>query len=190
MPDLEGTDPGLFRVPALKTRHQPASLVPQQALLVERGRALPAPAPRVQEEEPLAILYTSGTMGKPQGVVLTHATLASQAVRLVQAWAWSADDRILNVLPLHHVHGVVNVVTCALWSGAACELAPRFDAAAVWQRLLAGGLTLFMAVPTIYTRLIAEWERGGPAERARMSEAARGLRLMGSGSAALPASPR
>ncbi len=39
-----------------------------------------------------------------------------------------------QVLPLHHVHGVVNVVTCALWAGAICEMMPKFDSAKVWKR--------------------------------------------------------
>jgi malonyl-CoA/methylmalonyl-CoA synthetase len=95
------------------------------------------------------------------------------------------------------VHGVVNVLTCALWSGATCELMPRFDADEVWRRLVAGAagaaggarsVTLFMAVPTIYARLITAWERASPSQQARMSEACRRLRLMVSGSAALPVS--
>ena len=92
------------------------------------------------------------------------------------------------MLPLHHVHGVVNVLTCALWAGARCELLPRFDADAVWARLLEGGPTLFMAVPTIYARLIAGWQAATPARRLEMTAACGRLRLMVSGSAALPVS--
>jgi malonyl-CoA/methylmalonyl-CoA synthetase len=157
--------------------------------LLRTGEARGAPErvlPGVTPERGAQVFYTSGTTARPKGVVLTHANLAAQVTSLVEAWAWTAEDRILNVLPLHHVHGVVNVVTCALWSGATCELPARFEAAAVWQRLMAGGLTLFMAVPTVYARLIAEWERAGASERSRMSDAARRLRLMVSGSAALP----
>ncbi len=159
--------------------------------LLESGdarAAAPGVVPRVAADRRAQVFYTSGTTGKPKGAVLTHANLAAQVGSLVEAWAWSAEDHILNVLPLHHVHGVVNVVACALWSGGTCELLPRFDAADVWRRLAAGGITLFMAVPTIYTRLIAAWERASAAERGRMSAAARGLRLMVSGSAALPVS--
>ena len=102
----------------------------------------------VQSSEAL-ILYTSGTTGSPKGVLLTHANLQAQIKSLVQAWSWSGEDRILNVLPLHHTHGIVNVSMCALWSGACCEILAPFDAGRVWQRLASGDLTLFMAVPTI-----------------------------------------
>ena len=66
------------------------------------------------------IVYTSGTTGKPKGVVTTHANIAAQVTSLVTAWEWRADDWIQLVLPLHHVHGIVNVLTCALWAGARC----------------------------------------------------------------------
>jgi malonyl-CoA/methylmalonyl-CoA synthetase len=132
------------------------------------------------------ILYTSGTTSKPKGVVTTHANIQAQVESLVSAWHWSANDHILHVLPLHHIHGVVNVLLCSLWSGAICEFLPRFDARQAWHRIAHGGLTLFMAVPTIYARLIAAWEQASPEEQRIWSTAAAGLRLMVSGSAALP----
>jgi malonyl-CoA/methylmalonyl-CoA synthetase len=134
------------------------------------------------------ILYTSGTTSRPKGVVTTHANIAAQIEALVGAWEWSHDDRILLCLPLHHVHGIINVVSCALWSGASCEMLPRFDANAVWDRLASGRITLFMAVPTIYVKLIAAWDAASPQHRAELSQASAKLRLMVSGSAALPVS--
>jgi malonyl-CoA/methylmalonyl-CoA synthetase len=107
---------------------------------------------------------------------------------LVEAWEWSADDAILLCLPLHHVHGIINVVSCALWSGATCHMLPRFDANAVWNRIAGGNLSLFMAVPTIYAKLTAAWESASPAHRADLTQACFKLRLMVSGSAALPVS--
>jgi malonyl-CoA/methylmalonyl-CoA synthetase len=148
----------------------------------EAGRDLP----EVGADRRAMVFSTSGTTGRPKGAVWTHRALAAQVQMLTRAWEWSGDDRILSVLPLHHVHGVINVLTTALWNGAGCELLPWFDAEATWRRLLSGELTLFMAVPTIYVKLIAAFERA-PADRRRaMSGAARSLRLMVSGSAALP----
>ena len=145
-----------------------------------------APLPSVAPGRRAMMVYTSGTTGRAKGVVTTHANIAAQIGSLAKAWAWSADDRILLVLPLHHVHGIINVVGCALWSGAACEALPKFDAKRTWDVIASGRLTLFMAVPTIYQRLIAAWE-AAPEERRRvLSEGCRRLRLMVSGSAALP----
>ncbi|HEX2189959.1 MAG TPA: acyl-CoA synthetase, partial [Longimicrobiaceae bacterium] len=148
--------------------------------------AAPGPLPVVEESRRAMMVYTSGTTGKPKGVVTTHTSLRAQVVALVEAWGWSADDRILLVLPLHHVHGIVNVLACALWAGATCEVLARFDADEVWERLGSGELTLFMAVPTVYRRLVAAWEEAGPERRERLSAGCAGMRLMVSGSAALP----
>lgn len=149
-------------------------------------QAGPASLPTLDETRGALMIYTSGTTGKPKGVLTTHSNLRAQVTSLVEAWEWGADDRTLLVLPLHHVHGIVNVLTCALWSGATCEVLPRFDAEATWRRIEEGHLTLFMVVPTIYARLIAVWEAASPERQQRMSEACRRMRLMVSGSAALP----
>jgi len=153
-----------------------------EALVAEPRASLPA----VPDDRRAMILYTSGTTGKPKGVVTTHGSLRAQVTSLVTAWEWSADDRILLVLPLHHVHGIVNVLSCALWSGARCDMLRQFDALETWARIARGDLTLFMAVPTIYHKLIAAWE-AAPSERRREWSAGCGrMRLMVSGSAALP----
>lgn len=144
------------------------------------------PLPEIVPGRGAMIIYTSGTTGKPKGVVITHENMAAQIESMVEAWGWTPEDRILEVLPLHHVHGVTNVISTAMWVGAVCEIFQEFNARKVWDRIVQGGLTLFMAVPTIYMKLIDAWEKSPPSERETMSAAARRLRLMVSGSAALP----
>ncbi len=144
------------------------------------------PLPADMIDRGATILYTSGTTGKPKGVVLSHRNIQAQVENLVEAWGWSEDDRILEILPLHHVHGLINIIACALWAGAVCEILPRFDAGRIWQRILSREITLLMAVPTIYVRLIRAWEEVEGELQAALSEAAGELRLMVSGSAALP----
>ncbi len=194
-PELDYTlaDSGAVAVvahPELAERVEPAARRRGTRLLVwtRSPSGATRELPNITPDRRAQIFYTSGTTGKPKGAVLTHGNLIAQVQSLVTAWEWSADDCVLGVLPLHHVHGVVNVLTCALWSGAACELTPRFDAGEVWRRLVAGGVTLFMAVPTVYARLITAWEGASPDDQARMSGACGGVRLMVSGSAALPVS--
>jgi malonyl-CoA/methylmalonyl-CoA synthetase len=153
------------------------------------GAVSEAPSlPSVAEDRRALMVYTSGTTGRPKGAVHTHATLRAQIESLAGAWEWSSRDRTLLVLPLHHVHGIVNVQLCALWSGARCDVLAHFDAEATWDRIVAGDLTLFMAVPTIYSRLIAAWEAAPEDRRAAMTAGCRRMRLMVSGSAALPVS--
>jgi len=142
--------------------------------------------PIVQEEGPSMILYTSGTTGRPKGVVLTHKNIRSQVESLTVAWGWDHDDHILLHLPLHHVHGIVNVLLSALWNGSTCEIFPQFNAVEVWERLSHRNITLYMAVPTIYRRLIEAWKRANSATRTAWASGAGACRLSVSGSAALP----
>ena len=142
--------------------------------------------PEVTLDRRAMILYTSGTTNLPKGVVTTHQNIQFQIETLVNAWEWEMDDHILNILPLHHVHGIINVLSCALWSGACCKFLPKFEAKQVWENLSSGQLTLFMAVPTIYFKLIAYWEVASETEKERLSKGVQALRLMVSGSAALP----
>ena len=52
--------------------------------------------------------------------------IRSQITALVKAWEWKAADYIIHCLPLHHVHGIVNVLLCPLWAGATCHMLPKF----------------------------------------------------------------
>lgn len=169
----------------------PIAAAPGIRALLSYGQLLACPPvemPDITSDRRAMILYTSGTTSRPKGVVTTHANIRAQVNSLVEAWEWSGDDCIVLCLPLHHVHGIINVVSCALGSGAICEMLPRFDANTVWERITGGGLTLFMAVPTVYVKLIAAWDASSAERRAAMSRACAGLRLMVSGSAALPVS--
>ena len=144
--------------------------------------------PELSDDNDAMIVYTSGTTGLPKGVVHTHRSLVAQCAAMVEAWAWTAADRIVCVLPLHHVHGLVNVTFTSLSVGATLETPGHFEALETWERLASGDITIFMAVPTIYSRLVRAWSDADDATKARWSEQAASLRLMVSGSAALPVS--
>ncbi len=134
------------------------------------------------------MLYTSGTTGKPKGVVHTHASLAAQISCLIEAWKWTEEDSILHFLPLHHTHGIINKLFCALWSGAHCEMMEKFDSKIVWKKIVTEKHSLFMAVPTVYSKLISYWEECDETSKKKYSDACSKFRLMVSGSAALPIS--
>ena len=139
-------------------------------------------------DRPALMIYTSGTTGRPKGVVHTHGSLAAMVDGMIGAWAWTPTDRTVLVLPLNHVHGLVNITLTALAVGATCEAPGAFDATHVWERLASGEVTVFMAVPTVYARLVAAWQAADASTQQRWSTGAAGLRLMVSGSAALPVS--
>ena len=144
--------------------------------------------PDISSSQRAMILYTSGTTGNPKGVVTTHDNIEAQITSLTSSWQWSKNDYILNVLPLHHVHGIVNVLSCALWSGACCQFLPKFDADEIFDIFCKNEVNVFMAVPTIYYKLIARWNELVVEDQKKITEALKKFRLMVSGSAALPVS--
>jgi malonyl-CoA/methylmalonyl-CoA synthetase len=148
----------------------------------------PAELPKIDMSRRAMILYTSGTTNLPKGVVTTHANLEAQISTLVAAWGWTSADHTLCILPLHHVHGIINLVSCALWSGAVCEFLPSFSVEKVFGLFAAGRLNVFMAVPTIYFKLIAHFESLDEGEQQQLTAVMKKFRLMVSGSAALPVS--
>ncbi len=117
-----------------------------------------------------------------------NTNLDAQISTLVTAWEWNFNDHILCVLPLHHVHGIVNVVCCAMWSGALCEFVQEFSAEEIFRLFQKGNINVFMAVPTIYYKLITYWESLPIQEQEIMTDAMSKFRLMVCGSAALPVS--
>jgi len=140
-------------------------------------------AARPQAGDPALQLYTSGTTGKPKGAVITHENLAMQQELLGEAWAWRPDDVLLHVLPLHHLHGLGIAMLSALGAGASVRFLP-FEARATWDAMAEA--TVFMGVPTVHAKLIAALDAADDATRARWTGSARALRLVTSGSAALP----
>ncbi|XP_019731989.1 acyl-CoA synthetase family member 3, mitochondrial [Hippocampus comes] len=144
------------------------------------------------KERPAMIIYTSGTTGRPKGVLHTHSSIQAMVQCLVSEWAWSQDDVILHTLPLHHVHGIVNKLLCPLWVGATCVMLPEFHPQKVWEMLLsskAPRVTVFMAVPTIYSKLIQYYDQHFTQPHVKdfvKAVCKERIRLMVSGSAALP----
>ncbi|XP_053575310.1 malonate--CoA ligase ACSF3, mitochondrial [Bombina bombina] len=144
------------------------------------------------KDRPAMIIYTSGTTGRPKGVLSTHNNIHAMVTALLNEWAWTKDDSILHVLPLHHVHGVVNKLLCPLWVGATCVMLPEFCPQKVWEYFLSRGnpsINVFMAVPTIYSKLIDYYELHFTSPHVQdfvRATCQANIRLMVSGSSALP----
>ncbi|KAJ4383989.1 hypothetical protein N0V86_000833 [Didymella sp. IMI 355093] len=144
------------------------------------------------------MLYTSGTTSRPKGVLLPQDVLTAQSQSLLKAWNYTAEDVLLHVLPLHHIHGTVNALLTPLFAGSTIEFQFPFNAQAAWERLAAPFLpnpdpakqpiTFLTVVPTIYTRFLSSHTSLAPELQAATKTALHpsNLRLNISGSAALP----
>jgi malonyl-CoA/methylmalonyl-CoA synthetase len=110
------------------------------------------------DDDVAAMLYTSGTTGKPKGAMLTTRNLRSNAESLTEIWGFGSDDVLVHALPIFHVHGLFIALHCAMLSGCEVRFLPRFDVEAVREAL--HGATVMMGVPTYYSRLLAVPEFG------------------------------
>ena len=101
-----------------------------------------------------AILYTSGTTGRSKGAMLTHDNLHSNAAMLKDYWGWVPGDVLVHALPIFHVHGLFVAIHGALLNGSKMLWHAKFDP----KRVLADlpRATVFMGVPTLYVRMLAE----------------------------------
>jgi len=142
--------------------------------------------PKLSPTRRAMIVFTSGTTSKPKGAVTTHGNIAAQIETLIAAWEWQADDAIPLFLPLHHVHGIINVLSCALWVGATVHAMPKLDLTALCAQVAADTFSVFMAVPTIYVKLIDHLETLEDQGVEAICEGFANMRLNVSGSAACP----
>lgn len=126
-------------------------------------------------EDLAALLYTSGTTGRPKGAMMTHDLLGAKATTLADHWGWRPEDVLLHAMPIFHTHGLFLSMHCVLTSGASMIFLPKFDAPAV-VRLLPRA-TVFTGVPTMYGRLLSQ--------DGLTAEACKKMRLFISGSAPL-----
>src|SRR5215217_8174194 len=115
--------------------------------------------PEMPRGDDLAVIaYTSGTTGRSKGAMLVHSNLIANASAVCEAWRWTDKDTLLLTLPLFHTHGLMVGAHGTLLAGAAAELHRKFDAKGAYDALLAGRVTMFFGVPTMYTRLLREAE--------------------------------
>jgi malonyl-CoA/methylmalonyl-CoA synthetase len=157
-----------------------ASLGRRVVPIEELPRADPPPMPGVTPESPAAILYTSGTTGRPKGAVLDHGGLLAQARGAIEAWRWTSGDVLVHALPLFHLHGLGMGLHCTLLSGGSATLV-SFSPPAVVAELTRPGPdrgTMFFGVPSMYQRL-CDWLDQNPTDLSH-------VRLFVSGSAPLP----
>lgn len=101
-----------------------------------------------------ALVYTSGTTGRSKGAMITHRNMVSNAVALQRAWGFVDTDVLIHALPIFHVHGLFVATHTAMLTGVPMLFHDTFDPARVIADL--SSATVFMGVPTMYTRLLAQ----------------------------------
>ena len=101
-----------------------------------------------------AILYSSGTTGKPKGAMMSHTALAENSQALKKVWVMQKEDTVLHCLPIFHTHGLFVAINTVLMSGAKLLFHKKFNPKTVTNDM--HKCTIFMGVPTYYNRLLQE----------------------------------
>ena len=146
------------------------------ALLARKEPDYVEPIP-LAAEAIAAIVYTSGTTGRPKGAVLTHGNLLLNAEALVRLWDITEADVLLHALPIFHAHGLFISSHCMLLSGSCMLFMQKFSPDRIVELLPRA--TVMMGVPTFYTRLLDH--------KGFTAAATQSMRLFISGSAPLSA---
>src|SRR5579862_8351387 len=117
-----------------------------------------------------------------KGVLLPQSVLTAQCESLVHAWKYTRDDCLLHILPLHHIHGILNALLTPLSAGSSVEFMSTFNSTAVWERLATPYLptanrkpgyervTFLTAVPTMYSHLLSRYQELPPVVRSAAKE--------------------
>lgn len=142
-----------------------------------------APNPSVSEEDPFTLVYSSGTTGRPKGVVISHRSRVLTFHGMAMEYGcYGPDDRQLGLAPLAHGAGFAFTMA-TLYFGGTVELVPKFEPEDVLQRLATGGFTGVFMVPTHFQAIFGL----GSATLSRHYRQAHALRTIMSNAAALPA---
>lgn len=114
------------------------------------------------------LMYTSGTTGRPKGVVHTQASLLAGGWTVSVAQELTPEDRGMGVLPFYHINGLCVSVMGSLVSGGSLAMVSRFSASQFWAQAERGGITWFSVVPTIISHLLHGQSEPSPALKARL----------------------
>jgi long-chain acyl-CoA synthetase len=114
------------------------------------GLASTAPH-RAAEEDTAAILYTSGTTGRPKGAMLTHLGILHSATVYRDAFALGPQDRVAAVVPLSHVTGLVALLAVALRTAATLLIVPSFSAETFLPLAARERMSFTLMVPAMYS---------------------------------------
>jgi o-succinylbenzoate---CoA ligase len=147
---------------ALERLAEPSLSLDDQALLA-LASAPPAPAsaaaheppPHPGADEPLAILFTSGTTGQPRGAVLSRRAFVAAARASEANLGWAGGDGWILCMPVCHVGGL-SIVSRCLMARKRVVLLPRFDPGEVLAAVASGNASLLSVVPTMLHRLLAD----------------------------------
>ena len=108
----------------------------------------------VDADDLAALLYTSGTTGKPKGVMLSHRNFLEEGSSIQKSLKNDKNDTVVCILPLFHIYALACILVSSLYSGTSVLLIPQYNPLRVLQEIKRYKATIFFAVPTQYIHLL------------------------------------
>lgn len=118
------------------------------------------------------MMYTSGTTGKPKGVMLSHANLLAAGRYISSGHAITEKDRALCVLPIYHINGLCVTVMGTLVSASTLVMPYRFSVSTFWEMIVRNSCSWFSAVPTQYAYILNNDAPAGDLSHLRFARSA------------------
>jgi len=152
MKSLQSQVPGLRSIVQVGKKVDATLPHYQTALISQSTRFSPVTRPGLQDDA--LIVYTSGTTGHPKGVVLVQYNLLVDAMAIVEWHRLSEDQRMMCVLPIHHVNGTIVTLMSPLYAGGGVVLNQKFHPDKFFERISIEKVTVVSVVPTLLQFLL------------------------------------
>jgi len=156
---------------------KPADTISFQELMLKSSRTFSSE--EVDPDDPAVLLYTSGTTGKPKGVMLSHNNFMAECKLVARVLPIEPCDRFVGVLPLFHVYAMSDVLVATVYFGCSVSLIPQYSPTELLKNIAEAGATILIAIPSMYIHLLQ-------IARSRKASIPRSLRECISGGAPLP----
>ena len=154
-----------------------ADTVSFQELMVKSSRNFSAET--VDPDETAVLLYTSGTTGKPKGVMLSHNNFLAECELVTHVFPLDSKDKVVGVLPFFHVYAMADVLVPSVYFGCSLSLIPQYSPMELLKNIAEVGVTVLIAIPSMYIHLLQ-------ISRSRKVKIPQSLRACISGGAPLP----
>ena len=142
----------------LSSNGSEVKVISMESIINEPGDSQPADAYKVDPDNLLAILFTSGTTGTPKGVQLSNRNVFTNVQALLESVDVTEKDNILNILPLHHGYSSIVALFSPLWTGATVTFTESIKSSDLLASIRESGVTIFPGVPRLFELLYNEIE--------------------------------
>jgi long-chain acyl-CoA synthetase len=142
----------------LNSNNRDIKIIPMESIIGDPGGSESTEPYSPEPDDLLAILFTSGTTGKPKGVQLSNGNVFGNVQAVLKSVRVTPKDNVLNILPLHHGYSSIVALFSPLWAGATVTFSESIKSTDLMASIRETGVTIFPGVPRLFELLYNEIE--------------------------------